>query len=198
MRWARKLRNHRWSIVWPVETGLDAVAFAELCRSRRFRAADLTEPAWPLVPVPPVRTRRADFPQRAPQSAFARSIAVRQSGVQCELDTPARTMHDSASNSSTADAADSGDAGGESIEVGPHLGLDRTQGSCRVSVKAGRGTYIVALPGSHLQDQVGRHRRSGQIPHLLLLQCARRPVRCNHKAVYCRVASPKTWVSLTL
>jgi hypothetical protein len=36
-----------------------------------FRASALTEGAWPLVLVPPLRTHRADFPQWAPQSAFA-------------------------------------------------------------------------------------------------------------------------------
>jgi hypothetical protein len=36
-----------------------------------FRASALTEGAWPLVLVPPLRTHRADFPHWAPQSAFA-------------------------------------------------------------------------------------------------------------------------------
>ena len=31
--------------MWVVETSLEAVAFAEPCRERRFRAGDLTEPA---------------------------------------------------------------------------------------------------------------------------------------------------------
>jgi len=31
--------------LWVVETSLEAVAFAEPCRERRFRAGDLTEPA---------------------------------------------------------------------------------------------------------------------------------------------------------
>jgi hypothetical protein len=63
-------------MLWPVETSLEAVAFAEPCRRRRFRTVDLTEPAWLLGLVPPVRTRRADFPQRAPQSALARSGVI--------------------------------------------------------------------------------------------------------------------------
>jgi hypothetical protein len=106
------------TVQWPVETSLEAVAFAEPCRRRRFRAGDLTEPAWLLVLVPPVRTRRADFPQRAPQSALTRSGVIRPSGVLYE-DTAVRTTCGSADSSSTADDADSGAAGGGSIEVGP-------------------------------------------------------------------------------
>src|ERR1700730_11462104 len=106
------------TIEWPVETSLEAVAFAEPCRRQRFRTGDLTEPALLLGLVPPVRTRRADFPQRAPQSALARSGVIRPSGVLYE-DTAARTMRGSASSSSRADDADFCDADGESIDVGP-------------------------------------------------------------------------------
>ena len=35
-----------------------------------FRVSGLTEPAWLLVPIPPRRTRRADFLHRAPQIAL--------------------------------------------------------------------------------------------------------------------------------
>ena len=68
---------------WSVETSLEAVAFAEPCRRRRFRAGDLTEPAWTLALVRPVRTRRADCPQRAPQSAFVvkEDMGIRPFGV---------------------------------------------------------------------------------------------------------------------
>src|ERR1019366_6214939 len=41
-----------------------------------FRASALTEGAWPLVLVPPLRTHRADFPQWAPQSAFANHVPL--------------------------------------------------------------------------------------------------------------------------
>src|SRR5262245_22344183 len=71
-------------IVWLVGTGLGAVAFAEPRRSGPFRDRGLTEPAWRLVPVPPRRTRRADFPHRAPQVALTttgdQTVARRNSG----------------------------------------------------------------------------------------------------------------------
>ena len=55
---------------WLVGTGLEAVAFTEPRRFCLFRGSALTDPAKLLVPVPPSRTRRADFPQRAPQVAL--------------------------------------------------------------------------------------------------------------------------------
>src|SRR5450631_759265 len=139
-------------IVWPVETSLEAVAFAEPCSRRRFRTGDLTEPAGLLGLVPPVRTRRADFPQRAPQSALARSGVIKPSGVLCE-DTAARTMRGSASSSSRADDADFDDADGEAIEVGPRRAptqacahsdavrsTDRNRAASAVNAFAGRAS----------------------------------------------------------
>src|ERR1017187_10130313 len=41
-----------------------------------FRASALTEGAWHLVLVPPLRTHRADFPQWAPKSAFANHVPL--------------------------------------------------------------------------------------------------------------------------
>jgi hypothetical protein len=104
--------------LWPVETSLKAVAFAEPCRRRRFRTGDLTEPAWPLVLVPPVRTRRADFLQRAPQNDFTPASIVKPSGVPYE-GTAARTTRGSSSSSNTADGADFGAVDTGSTEAGP-------------------------------------------------------------------------------
>jgi hypothetical protein len=114
------LRPGMW---WPVETSLEAVAFAEPCRRRHFRTGDLTEPAWPLVLVPPVRTRRADLLQRAPQSAFVLKVdmGVRPFGVPF-WGTAVRTTNGSAGSSSTADAADSADAECESTVAEPASG----------------------------------------------------------------------------
>jgi hypothetical protein len=55
---------------WRVATGLEAVAFAEPRQYGLFRDRGITEPAWLLVHVSPLRTRRAVFPHRAPQAAF--------------------------------------------------------------------------------------------------------------------------------
>jgi hypothetical protein len=109
-------------MLWPVETSLEAVTFAEPCRRRRFRTSDLTEPAWPLVLVPPVRTRRADLLQRAPPSAFVLKVEIdiRLSGVPLS-GTAVRTMNGSAGSSSTADGADSADAERESTATEPHV-----------------------------------------------------------------------------
>src|SRR5206468_7399613 len=90
-------------IVWLVGTGLGAVAFAEPRQSGPFRDRGLTEPAWRLVPVPPRRTRRADFPHRAPQVAL--TVNVRQSHDESPR-TAARTTRGSGDSTSTA-----GDAG---------------------------------------------------------------------------------------
>src|ERR1700756_808122 len=60
----------------------------------------------PLVPVPPRRTRRADFPQRAPQVALVRLAVTPSRGVS----TPhkvVRTRIDSVDRTSRAGAADS-------------------------------------------------------------------------------------------
>src|ERR1700730_13540333 len=50
IRCSTNFTSHSWESPWWVETGLEAN---------------------PLVPVSPLRTRRADFPQRAPQVALA-------------------------------------------------------------------------------------------------------------------------------
>src|SRR5713101_4759288 len=70
-RRATHRRSAECGIVWLVGTGLGTIAFAEPCQSGPFRDRGLTEPAWRLAPVPPLRTRRADFPHRAPQVALA-------------------------------------------------------------------------------------------------------------------------------
>ena len=58
-----------------VETSLETVAFAEPHCCWRFGVSALTEPAWLLELVSPSRTRRADFPHRAPQMTFTKSAA---------------------------------------------------------------------------------------------------------------------------
>jgi hypothetical protein len=59
-----------------VETSLEAVVCAEPHCCWRFRASALTESTWPLELVSPSRTRRADFPHRAPQMTFTKSSAL--------------------------------------------------------------------------------------------------------------------------
>jgi hypothetical protein len=70
--------NHAWLLYFEqkvlrgVGTSLEPLAFAEPHCICRFRRSALTEPAYSLVLVPPLRTRRAVFPQRAPQSSSRR------------------------------------------------------------------------------------------------------------------------------
>src|SRR6266568_154793 len=87
--------------------------------STTLRATDLISSAWgtlwwvgtslavnPLVLVPPRRTRRADFPQRAPQVALVR-LVVRPSRGVSTTHTVIRTRIDSVDRTSRAGAADS-------------------------------------------------------------------------------------------
>src|SRR5262249_32249997 len=99
MRRATHVISAEWGIVWLVGTGLGAVALAEPRQGRPFRGSGLTEPAWHLVSVPPLRTRRADFPHRAPQVAL--TVTLRQSHDEV-ADTGAQTTSGSGGSTSTA------------------------------------------------------------------------------------------------
>src|SRR6516164_5332176 len=91
-------------MLWLVGTGLGAVAFAEPRQIRPFRGCGFTEPAWLLVPVPPRRTRRADFLHRAPQVAFTTRAFTQPRGVSPH--TAVRTTNSAGDSTRTA-----GDAG---------------------------------------------------------------------------------------
>src|SRR5262245_59395086 len=112
-----KRTNHPWSMAWLVGTGLGAVAFAEPRQRCPFRGSGFTEPAWRLVPVPPLRTRRADFPHRAPQVAL--TVSVRQSHDEVP-DTGAQTTRGSRGSTSTAGDAGCVCAALESTAAEPH------------------------------------------------------------------------------
>src|SRR6202030_4092016 len=83
-------------------------------RATDFRSSECGRVWWvgtslagrPLVPVPPRSTRRADFPQRAPQVALVRLAVIPSRGVS----TPhkvIRTRIDLVDRTSRAGAADS-------------------------------------------------------------------------------------------
>src|SRR5262249_10477312 len=72
----RSLRRNRYVKIGMVETSLEAVVCAEPHCCWRFRASALTESTLPLELVSPSRTRRADFPHRAPQMTFTKSTAL--------------------------------------------------------------------------------------------------------------------------
>src|SRR5262250_3872381 len=84
-------------MLWRVGTSLRAVAFAEPCQCGLFRVRGFTEPAWPFVLVPPLRTRRADFPHRAPQVAF-------------HFRRPFRQMHDGSPHTAVRTTNSAGDS----------------------------------------------------------------------------------------
>src|SRR5215472_8485340 len=59
-----------------VETSLEAVVFAEPHGLLRLSRQCPHEPTWLLERVSPSRTRRADFPHRAPQMTFTKCAAL--------------------------------------------------------------------------------------------------------------------------